>query len=186
MSLKEKIKQDITTAMKEKKELELLVLRGVTAVVQNKEIEKKEELNDEEIVQVLMSEVKKRKDSIEQFKAGNRNDLVEKEEKELEILKIYLQPTFLLCVAVLGTASGRMAWVKSHEGIRIIKKPIPLKIPFDFMDETALFPYKVLGKQSITNKDVLETLEIISQHNAIILKKVDTNTWDIFGSLALV
>jgi hypothetical protein len=75
-----------------------------------------------------------------------------------KILKIYLQPTFLLCVAVLGTASGRMAWVKSHEGIRIIKKPIPLKISFDFMDETALFPYKVLGKQSITNKDVLETL----------------------------
>ena len=74
------------------------------------------------------------------------------------ILKIYLQPTFLLCVAVLGTASGRIAWIKSHEGIRIIKKPIPLKKPFDLMDETGLSPYKVVAKQLITNKDVLESL----------------------------
>ena len=75
-----------------------------------------------------------------------------------KILKIYLQPTFLLCVAVLGAASGRLAWIKSSEDIRIIKKPIPLKKSFDLMDEKALGPYKVIGKQEIANKDVVESL----------------------------
>ena len=75
-----------------------------------------------------------------------------------KILKIYLQPTFLLCVAVLAAASGTIAWIKSDEGIRIIKKAIPLKKSFDLMDEKALGPYKVIDKQKITNKDIIESL----------------------------
>lgn len=90
MSLKEKINNDINTAQKEKNELELLVLRGVNSAIHNKEIDKKEELTNEEIVAVLMSEAKKRKEAIVEFKKGEREDLVEKEQKELEILKKYL------------------------------------------------------------------------------------------------
>jgi len=88
--LKQNIKQDIKKAMQEKNELLLCVLRGVNAVIQNKEIEKKQELKDEDIISIISSEVKKRKDAIEQFKKGKRNDLVEKEEKELKILQEYL------------------------------------------------------------------------------------------------
>jgi len=88
--LKQNIKQDIKKAMQEKNELLLCVLRGVNAVIQNKEIEKKQELRNEDIISIISSEVKKRKDAIEQFKKGERNDLVEKEEKELEILQKYL------------------------------------------------------------------------------------------------
>ena len=88
--LKEKLSNDIKTALKGKKELELLVLRGVSAVIKNKEIEKRDELIEEEVIQIFLSEAKKRKDSIEEFKKGNREDLVEKEKKELEILKKYL------------------------------------------------------------------------------------------------
>ena len=78
--------------------------------------------------------------------------------KMKKILKIYLQPTFLLCVAVLVVASGRIAWIKSIEDIRIIKKPIPLKKTFDLMDEKALWPYRVVNKQEIANRDVIESL----------------------------
>ena len=85
--LKEKINDDIKKALKAKDELVLLVLRGIASEIHNKEIEKKgEELTEEDILGVLMSEAKKRKESIVEFEKGERNDLVEKEEKELEIL----------------------------------------------------------------------------------------------------
>jgi uncharacterized protein YqeY len=89
--LKEKIDNDIKKAQKEKNELELLVLRGVASEIHNKEIEKRgDKLVEEDVLSVLMSEAKKRKEAIVEFKKGERNDLAEKEEKELEILKKYL------------------------------------------------------------------------------------------------
>ena len=101
MSLVEKINKDLKQAMKEKNELLVLVLRSINSEIHNKEIEKKassyakasedkEELTEEDILGILMSEAKKRKEAIEEFKKGNRNDLAEKEQKELEILKKYL------------------------------------------------------------------------------------------------
>ena len=60
------------------------------SAIQNKEKEIKKEPKDEEVIKVLMSEAKKRKDSIEQFKQGQRDDLVNKEEKELELIQNYL------------------------------------------------------------------------------------------------
>lgn len=90
-SLKEKINSDLKKAQQEKDELVLLVLRGVNSEIHNKEIEKKgEELTEEEVLEVIISEAKKRKEAIEEFKKGERQDLVEKEQKELEILKKYL------------------------------------------------------------------------------------------------
>lgn len=87
----EKINEDLKKALKEKENLTLLVLRGVNSAIHNKEIEKRgEKLSDEEIIEILMSEVKKRKEAIEEFTKGRRNDLVEKEQKELNILKKYL------------------------------------------------------------------------------------------------
>jgi len=89
--LKETISNDLKKALKEKNELVLLVLRGVASEIHNKEIEKKrEKLTEEEILGVLMSEAKKRKDAIVEFKKGAREDLAKKEEEELEILKRYL------------------------------------------------------------------------------------------------
>jgi len=90
MSLKEDVKQDIIKAMKEKNELLVLVLKGISSEIHNKEIEKKQELTDEDVLIIISSEAKKRKDAIEGFKQGKRDDLAEKEIKELEILKIYL------------------------------------------------------------------------------------------------
>lgn len=98
MSLKEKIQQDLNDALKAKEELKTSVLRLVSASALNKEKEKryklKEEkdtfLTDEEVLEVILSEAKKRRESIELYVKGNRPELAEKEKKELEILKIYL------------------------------------------------------------------------------------------------
>ncbi len=90
-SLQQRINEDLKKAQQEKRELELLVLRGINSALHNREIENKgKELDKEEVIEVITAEAKKRKDAIEGFKKGNRKDLVEKEQKELEILKRYL------------------------------------------------------------------------------------------------
>lgn len=93
--MKEIIQKDLSEALKNNLGTKVSVLRGFLAVLQNKEKEKKyqkkeEKLTDQEILKVLFSEAKKREESIEAFKKGNRPELAEKEEKELEILKKYL------------------------------------------------------------------------------------------------
>ena len=106
MSLKEKIQGNIKQAMQEKDELKLSVLRMVSSAVLNKEKDKRAKLNkqgeeedkldemskltDEEVIEVVSSEVKKRKDSIEQYEKGGRSDLDENEKKELKILIDYM------------------------------------------------------------------------------------------------
>ncbi|NQU74463.1 MAG: GatB/YqeY domain-containing protein [Candidatus Omnitrophica bacterium] len=89
--LQEKITNDYKEAMKKKDAVKVSTLSFLRAAIQNLAIEKKEEkLDDKDIIPVIKKQVKQRQDSIEQFKKGNRNDLVEKETKELEILKTYL------------------------------------------------------------------------------------------------
>lgn len=104
----EEIKKDLISALKEKNELAVSTLRMVTSSIFNKEMEKrvkvleaepnlneeqikeKVKLTDEEVIEVIASEVKKRRDSISQFEQGGRTDLIEKENNELEVLKKYL------------------------------------------------------------------------------------------------
>ena len=90
MSLSETIQKDIVTAMKAKDEMKLGVLRMVKAAFQLKEVEKLRKLDDQESIQLLQTLVKQRKESIDQFTKGGRQDLVEKEVKELSILEQYL------------------------------------------------------------------------------------------------
>jgi len=104
--IKDKIKEDIKKAMQEKDELKLSVLRMVSSAVFNKEkdnraklskageeeskLDEMSKLTEEEVIEVVSSEVKKRKDSIEQYEKGGRSDLAENEKKELEILMEYM------------------------------------------------------------------------------------------------
>lgn len=89
--LMEKIDSDFKRAIKEKDALRLSVLRLLKTAISNKMIELKvNELNDSGIIALIRKDVKRHQDSIEQFKKGNRGDLVEKEETELKILKSYL------------------------------------------------------------------------------------------------
>jgi len=107
MTLKEKIQEDLKEALLKRENFEISVLRYLSSVLHNKEIEKKTalrreeklpekeieekgKLTDEEIIEAIMAEIKKRKESILEFERGQREDLVKKEEKEIEILKRYL------------------------------------------------------------------------------------------------
>jgi len=88
--LKEKLHEDLKKFMKEKNSLALNTVRSVIAEIKNKEVEKGSEITDEEILQIIRKQIKMREDSIGQFKSAGRDDLAEKEAKELEILKNYL------------------------------------------------------------------------------------------------
>jgi uncharacterized protein len=90
MSLSEQIQKDIVTAMKAKEELRLSVLRMVKSALQLKEVEKLRPLDGPESIQLLQTLVKQRKESIDQFSKGGRQDLVDKETNELNILESYL------------------------------------------------------------------------------------------------
>ena len=90
MSLSEQIQKDIVAAMKAKEEARLSVLRMIKAAVQLKEVEKMRKLDESESIQLLQTLVKQRKESIDQFSKGGRQDLVDKETAELKILETYL------------------------------------------------------------------------------------------------
>ncbi|MGB8474541.1 MAG: GatB/YqeY domain-containing protein [Candidatus Acidiferrum sp.] len=90
MTISEKIQKDLIDAMRSKDELRLSVLRGIKSAVKYKETEKIRALDEAETIQILQTLVKQRKESIDQFGKGNRQDLVEKETKELAILESYL------------------------------------------------------------------------------------------------
>jgi uncharacterized protein YqeY len=86
----ERIQNDLTAAMKGKDELRLSVLRMVKSALKHKEIEKMRPLDDLESLQILQTLVKQRRESIDQFRKGGRNDLAEKEAKEITIIEEYL------------------------------------------------------------------------------------------------
>jgi uncharacterized protein YqeY len=90
MTLTERIQNDLTHAMKMKDELRLSVLRMMKSAIKLKEIEKIHALDDAEAMQVLNTLVKQRRESVEMFGKGGRQDLVEKETKEIAIIETYL------------------------------------------------------------------------------------------------
>jgi uncharacterized protein YqeY len=108
MKLREKIDQDLREAMKGRKEREVSALRLLKASIFNKEkekrykisqekkelkeeeLEKESQLSDEEIIEVITSEIKKRKEAILEFEKGKREDLVQKEKEEIRVLEKYL------------------------------------------------------------------------------------------------
>lgn len=92
MTLVQQIGNDITTAMKARDQLKLSALRMLKAALMNAEVAKGRALEDAEAQQVLASLTKQRRDSIEQFTAGGRNELADKERAELAILEAYAPP----------------------------------------------------------------------------------------------
>ena len=90
MDLKERIKNDLKDSMKNGDVISRSVLRLLNTDIKNAEIEEQKELSDIEVIKIISRSIKKRNDSIEQYKKGNRVDLAESEEKELEVLKKYM------------------------------------------------------------------------------------------------
>ena len=92
MALTDKVNADITAAMKARDAGRLSALRMLKAAIMNKGVEKGRDLDDAEVVQVVTSLVKQRRDSIEQFGQAGRSDLVAKETAEVAVLEGYLPP----------------------------------------------------------------------------------------------
>ena len=90
MALKQQIISDLTASMKAQDAARTSTLRMVKAGMVNREIEKGGELDDEEMVKLLRSMVKQRRDSIEQYEKGGRQDLADKEKAEIDVISAYL------------------------------------------------------------------------------------------------
>jgi uncharacterized protein YqeY len=90
MSLEEKLVEEMKQAMKSNDKLRLSTIRMIRSALKNKEIELRKRLEDEEVIKVIQVMVRKGEESVEQFQTGGRVDLVEKEKKEIEILKSFL------------------------------------------------------------------------------------------------
>src|SRR3990172_4459856 len=94
MALKDQLDADLKAAMKEKDQLKLSVVRMLKSAIKYREIELMKGLDDAGIQAVIGSEIKRHRDSVEQFKQGNRPELAAKEEAEIAVLQSY-QPAQL-------------------------------------------------------------------------------------------
>ena len=90
MSLKDQITSDMTAAMKAQDAARTSTLRMVKAAIMNREKDGGDELTDEDIQKLLRTQVKQRRDSVEQYEKANRPDLADKEQAEIAIIEAYL------------------------------------------------------------------------------------------------
>ena len=116
MSLKDQITEDMKAAMRAKDADRLLTIRGLLAACKQREVDERIVLDDAAVIAIIDKLVKQRKDSIAQFTAGNRPDLVAKEGAELQLLEAYLPQRLdadavaaevVALVASLGAELGR-------------------------------------------------------------------------------
>jgi len=149
MPLLQKLDDDLKSAMKASESLKVSVLRMAKAALKYRQIEKGEALSDEEVLSVLTGLSKQRKESIEQFSKGGREDLAEKERQELTILQSYLPQQLtpeeidrVIIEAIKESAAG---------GIKDMGKVMRLAMP----RMTGAADGKVVSQRV---KDLLETL----------------------------
>lgn len=91
MQIRSKLTEDMKTAMKEKNQIRLEAIRFLNAAIKNKEIDMRPDaISEKDVMDVIKKMVKQRKESIEQYQAANRQDLVDKEAAELKIIEEYL------------------------------------------------------------------------------------------------
>jgi len=108
MSLKERITDDMKAAMRSGEKARLGVIRMITSAIKQREVDERITLDDGQVLSVLEKMIKQRKESLAQFQAGNRQDLVDKESAEITLLQGYL-PSQLSDVEVDGLISDAIA-----------------------------------------------------------------------------
>jgi len=90
MSLRDRLTDDLKTALKARDQLRMDVIRMIKAAVLNKEVEVKKDLDDAEMSRIMTTMIKQRKESVEQYEKGNRAELAAKERQEISIIESYL------------------------------------------------------------------------------------------------
>lgn len=90
MSLKDRIKDDVKQAMRDKDEARLITLRMLAAAVQRKEVDERITLDDAQVIAVIDKQLKQARESIEQYEKGGRADLADKEKREMAVMQVYM------------------------------------------------------------------------------------------------
>ena len=90
MSLKEQLKEDLKTAMRDKDIVKRDSIRAINTMIKQIEVDERKELNDEDIIKLIQKGIKQREESISQYKAASRNDLVEQEQAQVDVFMLYL------------------------------------------------------------------------------------------------
>lgn len=90
MSLKQQLKDDVKTAMREKNIVKRDSIRSINTMIKQIEVDERIELKDEDIIKLIQKGIKQREEAINQYKEASRDDLVEKEAEQIEVFKIYL------------------------------------------------------------------------------------------------
>lgn len=90
MSLKEQLKEDLKTAMREKEVVKRDSIRSINTMIKQIEVDERRELNDEEVIKLIQKGIKQREEAIAQYSAAFRDDLVQKEQEQVDIFMLYL------------------------------------------------------------------------------------------------
>jgi uncharacterized protein len=90
MSLKQQLKDDVKTAMREKNIVKRDSIRSINTMIKQIEVDERIELTDEDIIKLIQRGIKQREEAISQYKAASRDDLVEKEAEQIEVFRLYL------------------------------------------------------------------------------------------------
>ena len=90
MSLKQQLKDDVKTAMREKNIVKRDSIRSINTMIKQIEVDERKELTDEDIIKLIQKGIKQREEAISQYKAASREDLVEKEAEQIEVFRLYL------------------------------------------------------------------------------------------------
>ncbi len=127
MSLHQRLDDDLKRAIKSSDKLKTSVLRMVKAAIKNRQVEKQRELSEEEIISVILTLSKQRRESIELFTKGGREDLADKEKQEISILQSYLPSQ--LTQEELDRLIIESIQESSAEGVKDIGKVMRLLMP---------------------------------------------------------
>ena len=90
MSLKEQLKEDLKTAMREKEVVKRDSIRAINTMIKQIEVDERKDLNDEDIIKLIQKGIKQREEAITQYAAASRDDLVSKEQEQIDIFMLYL------------------------------------------------------------------------------------------------
>lgn len=90
MSLKQQLKDDVKTAMREKNIVKRDSIRAINTMIKQIEVDERKELSDEDIIKLIQKGIKQREEAVTQYSEANRDDLVAKEQEQIDIFKVYL------------------------------------------------------------------------------------------------
>lgn len=90
MSLKETLKEDLKIAMREKEIVKRDSIRAINTMIKQVEVDERRELDDTEILKLIQKGIKQREEAVEQYKAASRDDLVQKEQEQIDIFMLYM------------------------------------------------------------------------------------------------